>query len=292
MSGTPKDSSSSCWLVPLVIYSTMWCIILGKHTGLYSRLLQLTAFIIFFYSLYTLWLYHYFPQVPLEWMLYGILTSSTIAVGVLAFDDVFKPQDDFVGWRFLAGFGMLSLLIGVFFIFFPTFDPLSNAFFIIRTRAFAHLIFGVILLIESLLIRGDIGPGDHDVNSDTIGPLLLKFLSIFIIAWGVYHISEYIVPYLDGFPLTTNWQLLLSGLTSVLVGLVLVIYVERQKRQPRFRNRRLPLLMSFLLLLATLPLTTIFLALPHTFVLPISLGLSVSLVLISFYIVYHPTMSR
>lgn len=224
-------------------------------------------------------------------MLYGILVTTMIAVGVLAFDEIFKPRDDYVGWAFLTGVGTLSLLFGIIFIFFPTYD-LSHGLYLIRTRAFALILFGIIIIIESLLIRTEVVPSDTGVNSDTVGPILLKFASIFVIAWGVFHLSEYIVFFLGGLPITTNWQLLLSGSICILTGFVIIIYIETQKRQPRFRFRRLPLLMSFIMLLATLPLTTIYLRLPYTFILPIGLALSLMMVILSFYIVYHPISAR
>ncbi len=86
------------------------------------------------------------------------------------------------------------------------------------------------------------------------------------------------------------------------MGSLLVIYVETQKRQPHFRMRRFPLLLSFLLVLMILPNTAIYLtiyfnpALPQmTFLLfnaILGLGIGFTLSLTSFYIVYHPTKAR
>ncbi len=279
-----------------------WCKTLAKHSNLLSRLLQLTALIFFIYALYRL--YRYFTNwlIPPEYMIYAIFAAIVMGVGILIFDDVFKPGKDFVGWAFLMGVGILSLLTGIIFIFLPYFplDPPNIFTGPFWTRAIFFIVMGLVIIIESLLIRRDVVPGEHGVNSDTIGPLLLKFIAIFTLAWGSYQMAWVLVPFLRNVTIVSMLPLFFSALGNVMVGLILLIYVETQKRQPLFRFRRLPLFLSFLLVLMILPLTTFYISI--YFVNPtlfdilmnaiVGLALGLTLLAISFYIVYHPTKAR
>jgi hypothetical protein len=278
-----------------------WCKTLAKHSNLLSRLLQLTALIFFIYALYRL--YRYFTNwlQPPEYMIYAILAAIVMGVGVLIFDAGFKPGKDFVGWAFLMGVGFISLLTGIVFVFFPYFPaPTSLIAGPIWTRALFFMIMGLIIIIESLLTRREVVPGEHGVNSDTIGPLLLKFTAIFTLAWGSYQMAWILVPFLRNVPITSMLPLFFSALGNVLIGLILVIYVETQRRKPLFRLRRLPLLLSFLLILMILPLTAFYISiyLVNSALFDIllnalvGLGLALTLLIISFYIVYHPTKAR
>ncbi len=281
----------------------MWCNALAKHSNLLSRLLQVTALIFFIYAMYRLYRYftNWLPE-P-DYMILAVFAAIVISVGILTFDDVFKPGRDFVGWAFLFGVGFLSLLIGIIFVFFPYYPaPLSAWFGPIWSRALFFMVMGLIIVIESLLVRREVIPGSHGLNSDTIGPIILKFAAVFGIAWGGYQMSWVIVPFLRNVNIFTLLPLLLSAIGFLLMGSLLVIYVETQKRQPHFRMRRFPLLLSFLLVLMILPNTAIYLtiyfnpALPQmTFLLfnaILGLGIGFTLSLTSFYIVYHPTKAR
>ncbi len=284
------------------IFHAAWCIILAKHSSLLSRLLQLTALIFFVYSGYRLYRYFYGWLRPEEFMLYAIFLAIIIGIGVMIHDEVFKPGADFVGWAFLFGVGFLSLLIGIIFVFIPPYvGPPSPIFGTLWSRAIFFMVMGIIVIVESLLIRREVFPGKHGVNSDTVGPILLKFVAIFALAWGSYQMSWIIVPFIRDVPLVSMLPLLFSALGYVLTGLSLLIYVESQKRQPQFRARRFPLLMSFLLLLLLLPLTTFYITVYMTILPPnlelllnaiMCLGIALTLMLTSFYIVYHPTKAR
>ncbi|MHA2315822.1 MAG: hypothetical protein ACXACF_11190, partial [Candidatus Hermodarchaeia archaeon] len=82
-------------------------------------------------------------------------------------------------------------------------------------------------------------------------------------------------------------------------SVLLLIYVETQNRQPHFRYRRFPLLMSFLLLLMIFPVTTFYIVVfveftNYELLFNAVFGLAVSLAILStsLYIVYHPTKAR
>jgi hypothetical protein len=251
-------------------------------------------------------LFRYFTNwlIPPEYMIYAIFAAIVLGTGILIFDDVFKPGQHYVGWAFLFGVGVLSLVFGVYFTLNPypmTNHPLTT----IWLRAFFFLVMGIIIVIESLLVKREVVKDIHGVNSDTVGPLLLKFISVFGLAFGGYQMSWVLVPFLRNVDLFTLMPLLVSALGLVLGGSLLLIYVETQKRQPHFRMRRLPLLMSLILLLMILPNTTIYLQIFFSnpdfanivmtnllFNAITALGVSVSLLITSFYIVYHPTKAR
>ncbi len=272
---------------------------LAKHTNLISRLLQLTALIIYAFAGYRL--YRYFTNwlIPPEYMVYAIFAAIVIATGILIFDDVFKPGQHYVGWAFLFGIGVLSLIFGIYFTWFPYFT-LTNQLTGVWLRAFFFLVIGIIILIESLLVQREVVKSEHGVNSDTIGPILLKFTALFGLAFGAYQMSWVLVPFLRNVDLFTLMPLLLSALGLILSGSLLIIYVETQKRKPHFRMRRFPLFMSFLLMLMVLPNTAIYIQV--FFINPlmldllinglVAIGISVALLLTSFYIVYHPTKAR
>jgi hypothetical protein len=234
-------------------------------------------------------------------MLYAIFLAIIIGTGILIFDDVFKPGLDYVGWAFLLGVGTLSLIIGIIFIFIPPYTGApSDLFGTIWSRAIFFMLMGVIIIIEALLVRREVVPGDHGLNSDTIGPIFLKFTAIFGLGFGGYQMAWVIAPYLRNVDIFTLLPLLLSALGFVLFCSILIIYVETQKRQPHFRLRRLPLLLSFLLLLMILPVTAIYIQV--YFINPalieilfnaiMALTLAITILLTSFYIVYHPTKAR
>ncbi len=278
-----------------------------------SRLIQLTALIFFIYAAYRL--YRYFTNwLPYpEFMIYAIFTAIVIGTGALIFDDVFKPGNDYVGWAFLFGVGFLSIIFGVVFFFIPPFTGSPSGIIgtligPIWSRAIFFIVMGIILVIESLLIRREVVPGDHGLNSDTIGPVILKFTAIFGLAIGGYQMSWVLFPFFRDVSIFILMPLLLSALGFVLVCSILIIYVETQRRQPHFRMRRFPLLLSFLLLLLTLPNTAIYLQI-YLGTVPVTpeeatiffnllfnaitaLGASITLLLTSFYVVYHPTKAR
>lgn len=284
------------------IFHATWCIILAKHSSLLSRLLQLTALIFFIYSGYRLYRYFYGWIQPPAFMLIAVFLAIIIGIGVMIHDEVFKPGADFVGWAFLFGVGFLSLLIGIIFIFIPPYQgPPSPIFGTLWSRAIFFMVMGIIVIVESLLIRREVFPGKHSLNSDTVGPILLKFTSVFALAWGSYQMSWIIVPFIRNVPLTSMLPLFFSALGFVLTGISLMIYVESQKRKPQFRARRFPLLMSFILILLLLPLATFYITIYMTILAPdaelllnavMCLGIALALMLTSFYIVYHPTKAR
>jgi hypothetical protein len=233
-------------------------------------------------------------------MLYSVLMAMVVGTGVLCFDEGFKVKGELVGWAFLFGVGVLSLVTGIVFVFFPVFD-LTHPIFRIPTSAFGFLLFGVILVVESLLVRRAVAAGKHGVNADTVGPILLKMTGIFVLLWGIYPLVWVLTAFLYlGVSPSQLWQLTLLGFGSVLVGFVQVAYVESQKRKPQFRRRRLPLLFSFIMLLTALPLAAIFVAsleagflfVPTTLMLPVSLALGLALIFESFYLIYHPVAVR
>ncbi|MFW9934509.1 MAG: hypothetical protein ACFFDU_03130 [Candidatus Thorarchaeota archaeon] len=277
---------------------------MAKHTNLISRLLQLTALILYAFAGYRLYVYFTDWILPPEYMIYAIFAAIIIGTGILIFDSVFKPGKDYVGWAFLFGVGMLSLIFGILFFYFSDFD-LGHPLFAVQERVFAFLVLGIIILIESLLVKREVIKGEHGVNSDTMGPLLLKFTGIFGLAFGAYQMSWVLVPFFRSVDIFILLPLLFSALGFVLTSGLLIIYVETQKRRPHFRMRRFPLLMSFILLLLILPNTAIYLqiffanpdfanvVLMNLFLNAITaLGLSLALLLTSFYIVYHPTKAR
>jgi hypothetical protein len=282
-------------------FTPVWCNILGKHTALLSRIIQLTAIIYFAYAFYRLYIYFTDWLPPPEYMIYAIFAAIFVGIGLLMYDEVYKPGHDFVRWAFLTGVGFFSLIIGIYFTLFPDFRTdfhLTG----IWPRAFFFIVFGFIIIIESLLVRRDVIPGTTGVNADTVGPILLKIASMFTLAWGTYQMAWVIVPVLRGVALTSILPLFFSALGNVLAGLTLISYVENQKRKPHFRSRRLPLLMSLLLTLMILPLTTtnlyiyLVLAIPNTLELLVNaiigLGTAILLLVTSFYIIYHPTKAR
>jgi hypothetical protein len=271
---------------------------LGKHTNLLSRLLQLTALIFFIFAVYRL--YRYFTNWlnPPAYMIYAIFAAAIVGVSILIFDDVFKPGADFVGWAFLFGAGVFSLLTGLIFTFYPEFIT-TNPFTGIWLRAFFFLIMGIIVIIESFLVRREVVKTDHGLVADTVGPVILKFAATFGLAWGSYQMAWVLVPYLRGVLLTNMMPLFLSALGFIFVSVVIVSYIETQNRQPHFRYRRFPLLMSFLLLLMIFPVTTFYIVVfveftNYELLFNAILGLVVNLTILctSLYIVYHPTKAR
>ncbi len=278
-----------------------------------SRLIQLTALIFFIYAAYRLFRYftNWLPY-P-EFMIYAIFTAIVIGTGTLIFDDVFKPGNDYVGWAFLFGVGFLSIIFGAVFLIIPPFtgNPGGIIGAIIGpfwSRAIFFIAMGIIIIIESLLVRREVFAGDHGLNSDTIGPVILKFTAVFGLAFGGYQMSWVLVSFIRNIDIFVLMPLLLSALGLVLVCGILLIYAETQKRRPHFRMRRLPLLLSFLLLLLSLPNTAIYLQIflgtvPITpdeatiflnllFNALTALGVGITLLLTSFYVVYHPTKAR
>ncbi len=271
---------------------------LGKNTNLLSRLLQLTALIFFIFAIYRL--YRYFTNWldPQLYMIYAIFAAAIVGVGILIFDDVFKPRTDFVGWAFLFGVGIFSLLTGIIFTFNPEFIT-NNPFTGIWLRAFFFLVMGIIVIIESLLVRREVIKTDHGLVADTVGPVILKFAATFGLAWGSYQMAWVLVPYLREVPLTSMMPLFLSALGFIFVSVVIIGYIETQNRQPYFRYRRFPLLISFLLLLMIFPVTTFYIVVfieftNYQLLYNAIFGLVVFLTILStsLYIVYHPTKAR
>jgi hypothetical protein len=261
-----------------------------------SRLVELTALVVYVFGLWRLWRYFTAPLAYPDYMLYSVMMAAVVGTGVLCFDEVFKTKDGFVGWAFLFGVGVLSLVAGILFVFFPVFD-MSHPIYRIPTSAFGFIVFGIAIAVESLLVRRVLAVAKHGVNADTVGPILLKMTGIFVLFWGIYPLVWVFSAFLYlGISPSQLWQLALLGIGSVLVGCLQVVYVESQKRKPRFRKRRLPLLFSFILIVLALPLLSIFLAslnagfllVPTTLMLPISLVLGFALVFESFYLIYHP----
>lgn len=271
---------------------------LGKHTNLLSRLLQLTALIFFIFAIYRL--YRYFTNwlTPPEYMIYAVFAAAIVGVSLLIFDDVFKPGTDFVGWAFLFGVGVFSLLTGIIFTFYPEFTN-TNPITGIWLRALFFLVMGIIVIIESFLVRREVVKTNHGLVSDTVGPVILKFTATFGLAWGSYQMAWVLIPYLREVLLTNMMPLFISALGFIIASVLLLIYVETQNRQPHFRYRRFPLLMSFLLLLMIFPVTTFYIVVfveftNYELLFNAVFGLAVSLAILStsLYIVYHPTKAR
>jgi hypothetical protein len=265
-----------------------------------SRLVELTALVVFVFGLWRLWRYFTAPLAYPEYMLYSVIIAAVVGTGVICFDEVFKTKDGFVGWAFLFGVGVLSLVVGILFVFFPVFD-MSHPIYRIPTSAFGFIVFGIAIVVESLLVRRVLAAGKHGVDADTVGPILLKMTAIFVLIWGIYPLVWVFTAFLYlGISPSQLWQLVLLGIGSVLVGCLEIVYVESQRRKPHFRKRRLPLLFSFILIVLALPLLSIFLAsvnagflfVPTTLMLPISLLLGFALVFESFYLIYHPIAVR
>ncbi len=271
---------------------------LGKHTNLLSRLLQLTALIFFIFAIYRL--YRYFTNWlnPPEYMIYAIFAAAIVGVSILIFDDVFKPGADFVGWAFLFGAGVFSFLTGLIFTFYPYFvnnNPITG----IWLRALFFLVMGIIVIVESLLVRREVITKDHGLVADTVGPVILKFAATFGLAWGSYQMAWVLVPYLRGVQLITMMPLFISALGFLFVSVVIISYIETQNRRPHFRYRRFPLLMSFLLLLMIFPITTFYIVVfvefaNYELLFNAIMGLVVNFTILctSLYIVYHPTKAR
>ena len=277
-----------------------WCYSLAGRSGALSRLVELTALLVYLFGLWRLWRYFTAPLAYPEYMLYSVMIAAVVGTGVVCFDEVFKTKDGFVGWAFLFGVGVLSLVVGILFVFFPVFD-MSQPIYRIPTSALGLIVFGIAIVVESLLARRVLAAGKHGVNADTVGPILLKITGIFVLFWGIYPLVWVTSAFLYlGISPSQLWQLALLGIGSILVGGVQVAYVESQKRKPQFRKRRLPLLFSFIMLVLALPLLSIFLAslnagflfVPTTLMLPISLILGFALVFESFYLIYHPVAVR
>lgn len=229
-----------------------------------------------------------------------MLIATVVGTGVLCFDELFRVKGEFVGWAFLFGVGVLSLVVGILFIFFPVFD-MSHPIYRIPTSAFGFIVLGIAVVVESLLVRRVVAAGKHGVNADTVGPILLKMTGIFVVFWGIYPLVWVLTAFLYlGISPWQLWQLALLGFGGFLVGSVQIAYVESQKRKPQFRKRRLPLLFSFTMIVLALPLTSIFLAsldagflfVPTTLMLPVTLALGFALVFESFYLIYHPVGIR
>jgi hypothetical protein len=265
---------------------------MANQANTLSRVLQITAIIIFIIGFWRLYNYFYdLVEQGSSYILYTVLILTVIGVGVLLFDEVYKPHDTYVGWAFLFGVSILSIILGIVFVFIPTFEIYPTTF--VHLRVLILIILGVVILIESLAARNIASSEDHGVNSDTVAPLLLKTASQFTIAWGIYQLSWVLVANLKfSIDYSLLWQFLLLSISSILSGLILIIYVESEKRQPHFRARRLPLLISFLMLVTALPITGVSLAIPSAYLLPISFALGIALIIISFYFVYHPVKAR
>jgi len=265
----------------------------SKLTDTFSRVLQLTAGLVFLFALWRLWLLWLDPEWFLidTYNLYSFLSAMTIGIGVLVFDEVFKSKDNFIGWVFLFGVGILSLIIGVFFVFFPEFS-LDNPLFL-PTHAIILLVFGVIIVFESILIRPSVITLDLDLKKDTIAPILLKMTSIIVVAWGVYNVvwllRRWVEWNVDPF---SQWQTLLLGIGSMMIGFGIITYVELQKRKPFFQSQRVPLVGAFLLLVLSLLVTNVFLEYFSSLILPITLILSASLIAESLYLINSPTRNR
>jgi hypothetical protein len=231
-------------------------------------------------------------------MIYAVFAAAIVGVSMLIFDDVFKPGTDFVGWAFLFGVGIFSLLTGIIFTFFPYFED-NNPITMIWLRALFFIVMGIIVIIESFLVRREVVQTDHGLVADTVGPVILKFTATFGLAWGSYQMAWVLVPYLRDVLLINMMPLFISALGFIIVSVLLLIYVETQNRQPHFRYRRFPLLMSFLLLLMLFPVTTFYIVVfveftNYELLFNAIFGLAVSLAILStsLYIVYHPTKAR
>jgi hypothetical protein len=265
-----------------------------------SRLIELTALLVYAFGLWRLWRYFTAPLAYPEFMLYTMLIAAVTGTGMLCYDEVFKVKGEFVGWAFLFGVGVFTLVVGILFIFFPVFD-LSQPIYMIPTRALGFVVFGMAIVIESMLARLQLGGGKDEFNADTAGPILLKFTAVLVFFWGTYPLMWVVTAFLClGISPWQLWQYAVLGVGSMLVAALEIGYVESQKRKPQFRKRRLPLLFSFIMIVLALPLASIFLAsldagllwVPTTLMLPISLILGFALVFESFYLVYHPIAAR
>lgn len=265
-----------------------------------ARFIEFTALVVYAFGLQRLWRYFTNPLAYPEYMLYTMMIAAVVGTGILCYDEVFRVKDEFLGWAFLFGVGVLSLVVGVLFVFLPVFN-LTHPLYRIPTNALGCIVLGIVIVLESLLVRRKPAPGKHGINKDNVGPILLKITAVFVLFWGIYPLMWVFTAYLYlAIPISQLWQYALLGIGSILVAIINIAYVESQKRKPLFRKRRLPLLFNFFLIVLALPLTSIFLAslqagflwVPTTLMLPVSLALGFALISESLYLVYHPVSVR
>jgi len=257
---------------------------MAEQHSILSRLLQVTAFGVFAFGLWELWLYITTEPHPI-YDLYALLVVVVVGLGVFCFDEVFKPKDEYVGWSLLLGVGVLSIIASLFFLVISSFT--------LELRSLGLLVMGIIIVAEGLAVKRIVTtPGEHGVNAKTLAPILLKMTGIIVIAWGVYQLA-WTLAAIYGY--VTNpfvfWQLIL-GIGSLAVGGFHVAYVESQKRNPVFRWRRATLLVSFILIILGFLTTGVYREAPLTLILPITLVLGAILIAESFYLINYPTMPR
>lgn len=259
------------------------------NTTTLSYLVKATALLAFTYMLWRLWLY--VPNNAYVYNLYAALISAIVGVGLFMFDFIYRLKDRFVGWSFLLGVGLLSLIIGILFVFFADgtiYNPLT-----LPTVAVAQLGFGLIIIVESFLVRRSCVPGSHGINRETVTPILIRTTALFTIMWGLYHLV-WVIRIFDfyGVSLDLQWPLLLLGLGCILIGSAHIIYQEHQKHQPHFIMRKIPLLFSFFMFVLSLFIINIYLVAPDSLIFPISLALGIALLVESFCIFQFPTKIR
>lgn len=265
----------------------------SQLSGTLSRIIQFTAALVFLFALWRLWLLWLNPEWFFidEYNFYTLLATLVVGVGLLAFDEVFKPGEQFVGWKFLCSVGVFSLVIGLLLAIFPEFS-LNNPVFL-PARAVGLLVFGVLIIVESMLVRAIVVQDKLDIGRGTIAPILIKLTGILVMAWGVYNVvwllRRWVAWNVHPF---SQWQALLLGIGSIFIGLGVVGYIESQKQKAFFQNRRVPLAGAFLLLLLSLLVTNVFLEVFSTLILPITLILSATLIVESLYFINSPTRHR
>ena len=260
-----------------------------------SRALQITALLAFAFGLWRLWTYFTRPLAHPEYMLYTAIAATVIGVGVLCFDEVAKLGNHFVGWAFLFGVGVMTYHIAILFVIFPAID-LTHPIYLLPTRAAGFCVLSAIIITEAALVKRSVVPSSYRLDSDTIMPIILKMTAVFAIAWGTFLVLWQINNLIAVDPIRAISPLIL-GATSLVVGSILVIWVERQKRQPSFRMRKLPLIFGFILLLSA-PVTGGFylwamkMFMMESFILPLQITIGLALIIESFYIFYTPMKSR
>ncbi len=228
-------------------------------------------------------------------MLYTAIAATAIGVGVLCFDEVAKLGNQYVGWAFLFGVGVMTYHIAILFIIFPTID-LTHPIYLLPTRAAGFCVLASIIIAEAALVKRSFVPSSYQLNSDTIMPIILKMTSILAIAWGTFLVLWEIDNLTAVVPIKAISPLIL-GMVSLVAGSILLIWAERQKRQPSFRTRKLPLIFSFTILLSA-PITGSFylwamkMFMVERFILPLQVTIGIVLIIESLYIFYHPMKTR
>lgn len=264
---------------------------MSKQVARLSRVLQMTALLAFAFGFWRLWTYFTRPLDYPHYMLYGVAAACLVGVGILCFDEVAKIENTYVGWAFLFSIGVFALHAGFLFTIFPEMD-LTHPIYLMPTRALGLFLLGGIILIESVLVWRIAIPNSYRLGSKTIMPIVLKTTAIMTIPWGTYLVIWELFNLAVYPPIPTIAPLIL-GITSIVVGCILLAWVETQKRKISFRRRKLPIIFSFIFVFVTPVIGGYYFHYGlETFILPIHVALGIALIIESGYIFYNPTKTR